>query len=189
MPDGERIGFGLLMLILLVGLLFLPQTARAQAGVLPAAERPELAPFPAEEPTAESLDLPPIPPPSSDARRALPKHLRTPVREFRVEGSSVFSQTELAEATAPWTGREISSEELLQARDAVTRLDIDGGYLTSSAVVPDQSVAGGVVILLVIEGALEAIEADGTERFRPEYFRARLERVGRAPVNVFELEK
>ena len=188
MRDGERIRSSLLMLLLFVGSLFLPHAARAQAGVLPAAERPELAPFPAEEPTAQSVDLPPIPPPSSDTRRALPQHLRTPVREFRVEGSSVFSQVELAEATAPWTGREISSEELLQARDAVTRLYIDGGYLTSSAVVPDQSVADGVVILLVIEGALEAIEVDGTGRFRPEYFRVRLGRAGRAPVNIFELE-
>ncbi len=188
MQGGERIGFGLLISFLLVGSFFLPHAARAQAGVLPGAERPELVPFATEEPTEESLDLPPIPPLSSDAQRGLPQHLRTPVREFRVEGSSVFSQAELAEATAPWTGREISSEELLQARDAVTRLYIDGGYLTSSAVVPDQSVADGVVILLVIEGALEAIEVDGTGRFRPEYFRARLGRAGRAPVNIFELE-
>lgn len=189
MRGGERIGFSRLLLLLFVGSLFLPHTARAQAGVLPAAERPELAPFPAEEATAQSLDLPPIPPPSSETRRALALHSRThQVREFRVEGSSVFSTAELAAVTAPWTGREISSEELLQARDAVTRLYIDGGYLTSSAIVPDQSVEEGVVILLVIEGALESIEVDGTARFRPEYFRARLERAGRAPVNIFELE-
>jgi hemolysin activation/secretion protein len=176
------------MSLLLVGLLVLPRTARAQADVLPGAERPQLKPFPEQEPAPQPLELPPIPLPPSDARRALAHDLRVDVHEFRVEGSSVFSEEELAEVTAPWFGREISSAELLQARDAVTQLYVDAGYLTSGAIVPDQSVDDGVVILQVIEGALEAIEVDGTVRFRPGYFRTRLGRAARAPVNVFQLE-
>jgi hemolysin activation/secretion protein len=188
MRSGERIGLGLLISLLLVGSLLIPRAARAKVGVLPGDERPELKPFPEEEPAPQSLDLPPIPLLPPDARGVLAPDLRWHVREFRVEGSSVFSQRQLAEVTAAWSGREISSGELLQARDAVTQFYVDAGYLTSGAIVPDQSVDDGVVILQVIEGALEAIEVDGTVRFRPGYFRTRLGRAGRAPVNVFQLE-
>jgi len=188
MPSVERFGKGLLISLSLAGALLSPSASRAQGDVLPGAKRPALEPFQEKESIPRRLDLPPLPPPS-DTGRALPYDLRVRVREFRIEGSSVFSREELAEVTAAWSGREISSAELLQARDAVTQFYVDAGYLSSIAIVPDQRMGGDVVILEMIEGALEAIEIEGTERYRPEYFRTRLGRAAGAPVNVFEIER
>ena len=61
MRSGERICLGLLMSLLLVGSLLLPHDARAQAGVLPAAERPVLKPFPEEVDPGADLFLPRLP--------------------------------------------------------------------------------------------------------------------------------
>ena len=187
MRSGYRLGLGLCVSLALAGPCRPPDPARAQADVLPGSRRPELEPFEEGERQAPPLDLPPIPPAGAEPGVLAPG-LRVRVRAFRVEGSSVFSEAELAVATAPFRGREIGSAELLQARDAVTKLYVDAGYLSSGAVVPDQSVEEGIVVLRVVEGALESIEVDGAEHFRPGYFRARLERAGRAPLNVFDLE-
>ena len=156
--------------------------------------RPGDRPLPGEEFLPEEaappspLDLPPIAPDPEDAKR-LGAGLRIFVREFRVEGSSVFSEEELSEATRPFVGREIDSEELLQAREAVTQLYISAGYLTSGAIVPDQTMSDGVVILQVVEGRLAEVRVEGTRWFRPGYFRSRLLRAASTPVNVVDLER
>jgi hemolysin activation/secretion protein len=134
------------------------------------------------------LDLPLIAPDPEDTER-LGAGLRVVVREFRVEGSSVFSDEELTEATRPFVGREINSEELLQAREAVTQLYISRGYLTSGAIIPDQTMSDGVVVLRAVEGRLTDVQVEGTHWFRPGYFRARLLRAASTPVNVLDLER
>src|SRR5438093_1425953 len=57
---------------------------------------------------------------SSAAGAPLSSTLRLFVRAFRFEGNTVFSSNELAKLTAPYVNREISSEELEEARRAVT---------------------------------------------------------------------
>ena len=88
------------------------------------------------------------------------------VTAFRVTGSTVFGEAELAAALAPWTGRECSSEDLLAARDAVTLLYVRRGYVNSGAVLPDQTVRDGEVALHVVEGSLGAVEIEGNRWFR-----------------------
>ena len=111
------------------------------------------------------------------------------VERFEVVGSSVLEPEVLAAALAPWVARRITTEDLLAARDAVTKLYRDAGYATSGAVVPDQDVADGTVRILVVEGALTEVSVRGVRRFRSGYFEQRLQRAGRAPVNVARLEQ
>jgi hemolysin activation/secretion protein len=156
--------------------------------------RPGDRPLPGEEFLPEEgappapLDLPLIAPDPEDAKR-LGAGLRVVVREFRVEGSSVFSKEELAEATQPFVGREIDSEELLQAREAVTQLYISRGYLTSGAIIPDQAMSNGVVVLQIVEGRLTDVQLEGAHWFRPGYFRSRLLRAASTPINVLDIER
>lgn len=135
----------------------------------------------------ESLELPPIELPEGSTPR-LGAGLGMHVERFVVEGSSVFTAHELEKVLTPWTGRRIESEELLDARDALTRLYVDSGYATSGAIVPDQDVKGGVIHFSVIEGAIASIQVRGNRRFRDLYFRTRLANVARAPVHVGEIE-
>ncbi|MBI4780864.1 MAG: ShlB/FhaC/HecB family hemolysin secretion/activation protein [Oscillatoriophycideae cyanobacterium NC_groundwater_1537_Pr4_S-0.65um_50_18] len=109
------------------------------------------------------------------------------VNRFEVLGSTVFSAEELAEVTAPFTNRDLSFAELLQARSAITQLYVDRGYTTSGAFIPTQTLTSGVVKIQVIEGSLEAINVTGNRRLRPSYVRSRLALASQAPLNVNRL--
>ncbi len=89
-------------------------------------------------------------------------------------GSTVFSPEELNSVLARFTNRPITFTELFQARSAVTQLYIDQGYITSGALIPPQTLQGGVVKIQVIEGSLEAINITGTRRLQQAYVRDRL---------------
>jgi len=54
----------------------------------------------------------------------------------------------------PYTNREITSEELEDARRAVTVYYISHGYINSGAVIPDQTPDNGVITIRIVEGAL-----------------------------------
>jgi hemolysin activation/secretion protein len=185
--DGRRAGFALAVLLPFIAAV-LPSLARGQADVLPGSERPELKPFEPEIEAPAALDLPPIPVLEDEGSAGLSMGLRVFVKAFRFEGSSVFSEEELERLTAPFSGRQISSEELLRARDAITDHYNDHGYLTSGAYIPDQDAADGIVAIRVVEGVLTDVEIEGVRRFRPGYFGTRLRRAARAPVNVNEIE-
>jgi hemolysin activation/secretion protein len=157
--------------------------------VRPADERPELEEFAPETLQEPSLELAPLPLPTREERDRLSTGLMVFVEEFRFVGSTVFSDEELAEVTAPYRNREISSEELIEARDAITRHYVSHGYVTSGAIIPDQTVSDGVVEIQVVEGELAAIAIEETQRFRPRYLRQRLELAQGGPVNIHDLER
>jgi hemolysin activation/secretion protein len=96
------------------------------------------------------------------------------VERFDVVGSTVFSPEELDTVLAPFTNRPLTFTELFQARSAIAQLYLDNDYITSGALIPPQTIRGGVVTLQVVEGKLEAINIIGTRRLDPNYVRARL---------------
>ena len=150
---------------------------------------PDLEEFAPEVEPESPLTLPPLEPRTGDDAARPSAGLHALVRAFRVEGSTVFEAAELEALTAPYTGGAISSEQLLEARDAVTRHYIEHGYVTSGAVIPDQPIEDGVVVLRVVEGELAEIEVRGAQGFRPSYFQDRLRRAGRRPVSLQRLER
>src|SRR5262245_35532913 len=76
-----------------------------------------------------------LPPPPPD-KTAVPPQIF--VREFQFEGATVFSQAELANVTALFVGRNITADELEDARRAVTLYYVNHGYVNSGAILPDQ---------------------------------------------------
>jgi hemolysin activation/secretion protein len=152
---------------------------------------------PSQESLPERSPPPPLPPPSQLLRpsedsppdESIPDDVpeTIEVTRFVVNGSTVFSEDELAEVTAPFEGRELSFAELLQARSAVTQLYIDNGYITSGAFIPPQTIEDGVVNIQVLEGRLETINVDVEGRLRPGYVRRRLRLAGSDPLNVEKL--
>ncbi len=109
------------------------------------------------------------------------------VERFEVEGSTVFSPEEFAKVLAPYTKKPISFAELFQARSAITQLYINRGYITSGALIPPQTLEGGVVRIQVIEGSLEAINITGNKRLNSSYVRDRIAiRTGK-PLNQQQL--
>lgn len=143
---------------------------------------PELPPTPLPPPA-----LPPTPPPPI-FREPLPL-LRVFVKEIRVIGSTVFSPDELAKVTAPYTNREITSEGLEALRQALTLHYVNRGYFTSGAVIPDQTVAEGVLRVEIVEGKLTKIEVEGNKWFWSGYFRKRIGLGADPPLNVNRLQE
>jgi hemolysin activation/secretion protein len=159
----------------------------AQPFERPGEERPEL-PEPAA-PEAPGFVLPPLPEPPPEEKGRLSRGPRLVLREIRVTGSTVFSEAELAAVTEPYIGRPVGSEDLEELRQKLTLLYVDAGYVNSGAVLPDQTVEDGTVEYRIVEGELSQIEIQGNRYFRPSYFRRRLERAGRAPLNVHALQR
>ncbi|MBD2447588.1 ShlB/FhaC/HecB family hemolysin secretion/activation protein [Nostoc sp. FACHB-152] len=96
------------------------------------------------------------------------------VEKIIVIGSTVFTAEKFKQITQPAEGRNVTIEELRKIADAITQLYLDIGYITSRAILVDQTVNNGVVEIRIIEGIVEKIEVQGTKRLNPEYVRSRL---------------
>jgi hemolysin activation/secretion protein len=111
------------------------------------------------------------------------------VREIRITGSTVFTPAQLAQVTASYTNRKLTSEDLEALRVALTKLYIDHGYVTSGAIIPDQAVTEGIITLQVVEGRLGHIEVEGNYWFLPEYLEERIALGAGPPVNINDLQE
>ena len=150
-------------------------------------------------PLKEEFQAPPTPPPSPilpeipSAPQQPPGNrlgnIRVFVRDITVTGSTVFSDAELAEVTAPYRNRELTTEDLERVRLELTTLYINKGYITSGAVIPDQDVTGNRITIQMIEGTLSRIDVEGNRWFRDSYLRDRVARGAQTPVNIVRLQE
>lgn len=128
-------------------------------------------------------DDPPVPssplPPAADTPFA--------VSDVVVVGSTVYDEATLEAIVAPYENREVTLAELQQAADAITQLYLNDGYITSRAVISAQTVVDGIVQVDVIEGELEEIVVEGTDRLE-DYVRVRIAQGGTQPLNQGQLE-
>src|SRR2546425_11860686 len=132
-----------------------------------------------------------LPPPTArpDKANKLPTLARLFVRGYHFEGNKAFSDAELAKVTEPFTNREISSEEMEQARRAVTLHYISHGYVNSGAVIPDQDPLDGIIIIRIVEGVLSGTELHGNKWLRDGYINGRLQRWSTPPLNLSKLQE
>ncbi len=176
-----RLARGLLVVLLAAG------PASAQPIDRPVQERPELPEFAEEEP----LGLPPAPAESMLPEVPVPEvpDLRVTVRGYQVEGGTVFTPEEIARTLSPWVGRELSSRDLVDIRNALTELYVEAGYLNSGAVIPDQDLEDGTVRIILFEGALTRVDVTETDHYRPQVLADRVRvQVGR-PLRVQDVER
>lgn len=110
--------------------------------------------------------------------------LRVFVRKINIVGSTVLSEAQLDELTAPYENREVTTEDLEELRRQITLAYINKGYPNSGAVLPDQVVSEGIVTMQVIEGRLSDIRIQGAKNFRPSYLRDRIELSAGPPFNM-----
>jgi hemolysin activation/secretion protein len=108
---------------------------------------------------------------------------------IRVTGNTVFSDDEINDLVSPFVGRELGFADLELLRDRLTHAYIQRGYVSSGALIPAQSLANGVLEVQLVEAALEAVVVETDGRFRPAYFRKRLEGAVTNPVNVYQIEE
>ena len=119
---------------------------------------------------------------------SLASSVKVSVKKFEFEGNHVFSTRQLAKVVAGYAGREITSEELEEARVALTKLYVDAGYITSGALLPDQDPTGGVIKFQIVEGRLTEIELRGNFWYRGWWLRNQMRRAAGRPVNFNDLK-
>jgi hemolysin activation/secretion protein len=101
----------------------------------------------------------------------------------------VLSAEEISTATAPYTGRAVSQEDLEALRLALTLLYVDKGYINSGLILPDQTIRDGVVTYQAVEGRLTGIEVEGSRWFRSGYLERRLALGAGPPLNANALQE
>lgn len=134
---------------------------------------------------------PPVlePPPSSPSPPAEDENTLIPVQKIIVEGSTIFGAAEFDPIIQPLEGRQVTLAELQGAADAITKLYLEGGYLTSRAVLPEQVARDGVITIQVLEGRLEDIRIQGNQGIIQRYIRSRIALGAGVPLNANRLEE
>jgi len=131
---------------------------------------PELQPQPPGEPQLPPDDTP------------------FPIRKIEVAGSTLLTPEEIDAIVSPLENQTVTLSQLRAAADAITEIYLKRGFITSRAVVPEQTVVDGVVQIRVIEGSLETIEVEGTRRLDPNYIIDRIRLGADVPLSTASLE-
>jgi hemolysin activation/secretion protein len=109
------------------------------------------------------------------------------VNDIQIIGSSVFNNSDFAPILLPYEGRSLGLKELREVADAITNLYLEAGYITSRAVLSEQTITDGIVQVRVVEGELESIQVEGTSRLA-NYVQSRINLVNRKPLSQVALE-
>ena len=144
---------------------------------------PQPQPLPPSNNPLNDLEAPPLPESVLDIPGTIV------VEQFVFAGNTAFEDEELNRSLADFTGKPISFAQLIVAANAITKLYVDRGYITSGAYLPEQNLESGIVQIQVVEGTLAEIETKITGvRLSENYIRNRLiYRIG-TPLNIKELQ-
>ncbi len=150
---------------------------------------PQMLPEPAFKDSAPESEL--ISPrvlPTVDLDRLSTK-LRVFVGKFVFTGNHVFSDEQLSEITSAYENRIITSAELQEVREKISRHYIEHGHINSGAVIPDQEVVDGTVTLQIVEGVLSSLEVSGNYYLNSDYIRERLLLGTGPPLKLGDLQR
>ncbi|MDP2433439.1 MAG: ShlB/FhaC/HecB family hemolysin secretion/activation protein [Pseudomonadota bacterium] len=169
----------------LIGLVFTPPALAASpdAGrLLDTVRQPEAVPQPPR------VTLPPETRPAEAAPDSAGALIR--VKQFRIEGATLFPPEALAALLADLQDRELSLAQTREAAARVTRHYREAGYFVARAYLPPQTAADGVLTLRVVEGRYGEIQPGAATD--PDTLRATLGKQGVAagqPIRRDDLER
>jgi hemolysin activation/secretion protein len=89
------------------------------------------------------------------------EQLRFTLKGIDVDGGTIYSRRDIESASAPLIGREISVVEVFRLANALTARYRRDGYILSQVLVPAQSIQGGHVRLVAVEGFLASVQFRG----------------------------
>jgi hemolysin activation/secretion protein len=148
-------------------------------------ERPALPSFQKREQPA--LATPPLPQAmEQDGKKT---SLAVKVTKIRLEGHSPRFEADLRKLVEVYETRVLSSEDLQVLRQQLTLYYVNQGYINSGAILPDQKIDNGEVLIQIVEGSLSQIELSGNQRLRAHYLTERIALDTATPLNVNALQQ
>lgn len=85
--------------------------------------------------------------------------------EFQVQGNTTLPVEKVERTVYPFLGKSKTIDDVEAARAALEKVYRDQGYGTVGVDIPEQSVAGGLVTLRVVEGKVEHLRVVGAHYF------------------------
>ncbi len=89
------------------------------------------------------------------------------VHEYRVKGAKHLPKIDVEGAVYPYLGPYQTRRHVEQARAALEKAYHDSGYQTVAVTIPEQSIAGGIIHLQVIEAPVARLRVKGAKYFSP----------------------
>ncbi|WP_017653776.1 ShlB/FhaC/HecB family hemolysin secretion/activation protein [Fortiea contorta] len=117
-----------------------------------------------------------------------PINQRFLVKKIVVRDHTIISAKEIAAITQPVEGKTVTLQELANVADQITALYLNRGYITSRAVLVDQIIDTGEIVIRVFEGGIDQIRVEGTQKINPEYICNRIRLAGLNPFRQQKLE-
>lgn len=111
------------------------------------------------------------------------------VKKIHVRDARIFSVQKINSITQPLEGKNVTSQELADVADKITALYLKEGYITSRAVLVDQTIETGEIVIRVFEGGVDEIRVEGTQRINPNYICSRIRIAGLNPLRKQKLEE
>jgi hemolysin activation/secretion protein len=111
------------------------------------------------------------------------------VKGFQFEGNHVFDDDTLAGLLEKYRDRNVTSEELEEARQVLTLYYVNHGFINSGAVLPDQDLKDGIVHFQIVEGKLTLVNVHGNNWFQSSWLRNEVRRAAGKPLNFNDLKQ
>ena len=111
------------------------------------------------------------------------------VKGFRFEGNHVFSSGTLDDLIKQDQGRNVTADELEEARQVLTLFYVNHGFINSGAVLPDQDMKDGIVRFQIVEGRLTDVSIHGNNWFQTWWLRNRVRQAAGTPLNFNDLKQ
>ncbi len=110
------------------------------------------------------------------------------VDALEVVGSTILTPKEIAKLVEPVLYRQVTLRQVQDVADAITKIYVDGGYITSRATIATETIPTGKLRIDVTEGRLTDIQITGNQRLFTSYIRDRLKLGAKTPLNSNALE-
>jgi hemolysin activation/secretion protein len=106
------------------------------------------------------------------------------VREIRIEGDPLLSQSVQDEFLPAYRGRAVTADDLLRLTQQLTARLVDQGYVNSGVILPDQKLENGIVYLRVIAGRVTSVVVNGNKNLDDVYIAEKVSGPAGEPFNI-----
>jgi hemolysin activation/secretion protein len=118
-----------------------------------------------------------------------PQSLQIKINSVVFKGATVFSEREFGHCSEGIIGQTVGESELVQLSDCVTQHYVLAGYSLSRAVIPEQDVNGGRLVVKVIEGYISNVKFAGGDAEKSGVSRFAAPLLEQRPITQTHLER